>query len=103
MANSHQRRLGTAERRFRTMQIKLSQKPLWASKRTLISRLNVKPIKIAIWRRHMHVMAIRSAISMSSHGGLRPTYNLFRRKGYLDLFCAVPEDYPVPAFIDGDE
>ncbi|EIM26855.1 hypothetical protein [Microvirga lotononidis] len=26
-------------------------------------------------------------------------YNLFRRKGEADLFCAVPEDIPVPAFL----
>jgi hypothetical protein len=26
-------------------------------------------------------------------------YNLFRRKGEADLFCAVPEDIPVPAFV----
>ena len=28
------------------------------------------------------------------------TYNLFRRKGVADLFCAVPEDVPVPDFIN---
>jgi hypothetical protein len=28
------------------------------------------------------------------------TYNLFRRKGQADLVCAIPEDWPVPAFID---
>jgi hypothetical protein len=27
------------------------------------------------------------------------TYNLFRRKGAADLFCAVPEDVPVPHFV----
>ncbi|WP_414473895.1 hypothetical protein [Microvirga sp. M2] len=30
-----------------------------------------------------------------------PTYNLFRRKWPPDLGCAVPEDRPVPAFLDG--
>ncbi|WP_262265749.1 hypothetical protein [Microvirga yunnanensis] len=30
-----------------------------------------------------------------------PTYNLFRRKLTPDLGCAVPEDRPVPAFLDG--
>ena len=28
-------------------------------------------------------------------------YHLFRRKGQPDLFCAVPEDHPVPDFITG--
>ncbi len=28
-------------------------------------------------------------------------YNLFRRKTSPDLCCAVPEDRPVPAFLDG--
>jgi hypothetical protein len=26
-------------------------------------------------------------------------YNLFRRKDATDLFCAVPEDIPVPVFV----
>jgi hypothetical protein len=26
-------------------------------------------------------------------------YNLFRRKGHADLYCAVPEDVVVPAFV----
>jgi hypothetical protein len=26
-------------------------------------------------------------------------YNLFRRKGETDLYCAVPEDVPVPDFL----
>jgi len=30
-------------------------------------------------------------------------YNLFRRKGEADLFCAVPQDVPVPNFVTGDE
>lgn len=30
-----------------------------------------------------------------------PAYNLFRRKPTPDLYCAAPEDRPVPAFIDG--
>ncbi|QRM36138.1 DUF6455 family protein [Microvirga sp. VF16] len=28
-----------------------------------------------------------------------PRYNLFRRKGRPDLFCAVPEDHPIPGFV----
>jgi len=31
------------------------------------------------------------------------TYNLFRRKGVADLFCAVPQDVPVPNFVSADE
>jgi hypothetical protein len=27
------------------------------------------------------------------------TYNLFRRKGMADLYCAVPQDRAVPAFL----
>lgn len=30
------------------------------------------------------------------------TYNLFRRKGEADLFCAVPQDVPVPNFVTAD-
>ena len=31
----------------------------------------------------------------------RPTYNLFRRRAEPDLICAVPNDFPVPAFLAG--
>jgi hypothetical protein len=31
------------------------------------------------------------------------TYNLFRRKGAADLFCAVPQDVPVPNFVTAVE
>jgi hypothetical protein len=30
-------------------------------------------------------------------------YNLFRRKSNADLFCAVPQDVPVPNFVTADE
>ena len=30
-----------------------------------------------------------------------PVYNLFRHKLMPDLFCAVPQDWPVPGFIEG--
>ena len=30
------------------------------------------------------------------------TYILFRRKGAADLFCAVPEDVPVPGFVTAE-
>ena len=29
-------------------------------------------------------------------------YNLFRRKPEEDLYCAVPEDRPVPGFVAGE-
>jgi hypothetical protein len=29
-------------------------------------------------------------------------YNLFRHKGETDLYCAVPEDLAVPAFLTED-
>jgi hypothetical protein len=37
--------------------------------------------------------------SPARHGA---RYRLFRRKGQPDLFCAVPEDHPVPGFITGE-
>jgi len=49
----------------------------------------------------MHLKPIQSADPSRTPNGFRPAYNLFRRKRHLDLFCAVPEDYPVPAFVDG--
>ena len=49
----------------------------------------------------MHVKPIRSAAPPASPSRLWPAYNLFRCKRSLGLFCAVPEDYPVPAFVDG--
>jgi hypothetical protein len=30
-------------------------------------------------------------------------YNLFRHKDDMGLYCAVPEDMPVPAFLTKDE
>ena len=49
----------------------------------------------------MHLKTIRSTVPSTSSTEFRPDYNLFRCKRSLDLFCAVPEDYPVPAFVDG--
>ncbi|MGJ3263701.1 MAG: hypothetical protein ACFE0R_10745 [Salinarimonas sp.] len=31
-----------------------------------------------------------------------PAYNLFRRRDEPQLYCAVPEHYPVPSFIMGE-
>ena len=41
--------------------------------------------------------------ALASLGSARywPAFNLFRHKLKPDLVCAVPEDYPVPGFIDG--
>jgi|UPI0004B4C0C9 hypothetical protein len=30
-------------------------------------------------------------------------YNLFRRRGEAELFCAVPQDVPVPSFVTSDD
>jgi hypothetical protein len=30
-------------------------------------------------------------------------YNLFRRKGETDLFCAVPQNVPVPEFVTEEQ
>ena len=49
----------------------------------------------------MHLKVMHSAVQSMSPTGFWPAYNLFRCKRSLDLFCAVPEDYPVPAFVDG--
>jgi hypothetical protein len=35
--------------------------------------------------------------------GAASRYNLFRRKSEQHLYCAVPEDRPVPLFVDGGE
>ncbi len=50
----------------------------------------------------MHLKSIPSAVPSTKANGFRPAYNLFRREHHLDLYCAVPEDYPVPAFVAGD-
>ena len=49
----------------------------------------------------MHPRALRSAVPSTTPVGFRPAYNLFRSTRSADLRCAVPEDYPVPAFING--
>ena len=43
---------------------------------------------------------IRRRSSAPSYGTYRPTFNLFRRKRETGLVCAVPEDCPVPGFLD---
>src|SRR3954467_6961723 len=41
--------------------------------------------------------------ALASLGSVKywPAFNLFRHKLKPDLICAVPEDYPVPSFIEG--
>ena len=43
----------------------------------------------------------RSAQPALGAGKSGPAYNLFRHKLMPDLFCAVPQDCPVPGFIEG--
>ena len=43
----------------------------------------------------------RSAQPALGAGKSGPVYNLFRHKLMPDLFCAVPQDCPVPGFIEG--
>jgi hypothetical protein len=43
----------------------------------------------------------RSAQPALGSGKSWPVYNLFRHKLMSDLFCAVPQDCPVPRFIEG--
>jgi hypothetical protein len=45
-----------------------------------------------------HAKALRPVVAR-----YRLTYNLFRRRSEGDLFCAVPEDVPVPNFIETGE
>jgi hypothetical protein len=48
----------------------------------------------------MRVVACRRGGNMKN-GRMPLIYNLFRRKRETELFCAVPEDRPVPAFVKG--
>lgn len=42
------------------------------------------------------------AMHKSAQAALLPSYNLFARKDAPELYCAIPEDRPVPEFIDCD-
>ena len=42
----------------------------------------------------------RSARVLLSSARYWPAFNLFRHKLTSDLICAVPEDYPVPGFLE---
>lgn len=57
----------------------------------------------------MIASSVTSGIARSEFGRIRPrtvrrwpTYNLFRRREEPDLVCAVPNDFPVPAFVTGE-
>ena len=43
---------------------------------------------------------IRRAPPAPGYATYRPAFNLFRRKREPDVACAVPEDCPVPGFLD---
>jgi hypothetical protein len=43
----------------------------------------------------------RPALASLGSAKYWPAFNLFRHKLKQDLLCAVPEDYPVPSFLDG--
>ncbi|MGP9819893.1 hypothetical protein ACTZWW_07740 [Salinarimonas sp. NSM] len=45
-------------------------------------------------------LALTKRSSSSAEGD--PAYNLFRRHEEPQLYCAVPEHYPVPSFIIGE-
>jgi hypothetical protein len=42
-------------------------------------------------------------MSQDAKGGMILIYNLFRHKDKVDLYCAVPEDRPVPPFLTEDQ
>ena len=46
----------------------------------------------------MHLKSVPSVAHQPL--AFRPAYNLFRGKRGPELFCAVPEDWPVPRFVD---
>lgn len=46
---------------------------------------------------------LRSANDTASSGGPRLAYNLFRHNDEAGLYCAVPQDRPVPTFLTGDK
>ena len=45
----------------------------------------------------------RRKVDEEAERDLEWRYNLFRHKWQPDLCCAVPEDYPVPGFITGEQ
>jgi hypothetical protein len=51
----------------------------------------------------MHLQSNQDGVTSASRTGFRPSYNLFRRNRRPDLLCAVPQDCPVPTFVDGQD
>lgn len=49
----------------------------------------------------MNVVSFALAKRNTTSGAGEPVYNLFRRRNEPELYCAVPEDWPVPGFIAG--
>src|SRR3569833_354086 len=47
--------------------------------------------------------AVRERLATPARGRVKhwPAFNLFRHKRKSHLVCAVPEDHPVPSFIEG--
>lgn len=45
----------------------------------------------------------RSANDTASSGYVKLAYNLFRHKDEVGLYCAVPQDRPVPTFLIEDK
>jgi len=43
------------------------------------------------------IRPVRPALGSNNH---RTAFNLFRRKREPDLLCAVPQDCPVPGFVE---
>jgi hypothetical protein len=50
----------------------------------------------------MNVVSFALTRRNTSKSADDPAYNLFRRRNEPELYCAVPEHYPVPGFILGD-
>lgn len=50
----------------------------------------------------MNIVSFALTKRNAESGRGRPAYNLFRRRNEPELYCAVPEDYPVPPFIAGE-
>ncbi len=63
---------------------------------------NMLPREVHMGKR-MNVQNRLALLQLPRSASLERSYNLFRRKHERDLYCAVPEDCPVPVFIDGEQ
>lgn len=50
----------------------------------------------------MNIISFALTKRNTSFNANRDAYNLFRRRNEPELYCAVPEHYPVPGFIMGE-